>query len=149
MATYTYTPGGSSDVDKLRLLVPDRTNPNFTPKAVFSDEELNAEMSIWGDLFQAAASCCEQIAMDKAKQAIYLQIEAGSAGTGGGRQVVTIDKRRIPEFFLKRADMLREAAVEAFESISSFDYLITHFGEVEGEYEGNEGSTVDPWDRRY
>lgn len=148
MATYNYTPGGTSDVDKLRLLVPDRPNKDFTPPAVFSDEELDAEMSIWSDLFLAASSCCEQIAMDKAKQALYVQIEAGSAGTGGGRQVITIDKRQVPKYFLDRAKMLKEAAVEAYESIDSVDYLVTHFGEVEGEYVGNEGSTIDSWDRK-
>ena len=146
---YNYTPGGTSDVDKLRLLIPDRLNKDFSPPAVFSDEELNSEVSIWSDIFQAAASCCQQIAMDKAKQAIYVQIEAGSAGTGGGRQTVTIDKSKVPGFFLKRADTLLKASIEPFESIDSFDYLVTHFGEIESEYVGNGESTVDAWDRRY
>jgi hypothetical protein len=34
------------------------------------------------------------------------------------------------------------------ETVESFDYLVTRYGEVRGEYVGNEGKLVDPWDRR-
>jgi hypothetical protein len=139
MATYNYTPGGTSDVDKLRLLIPDRLTNDYSPPAVFSDEELQSEMDIWGDLFSAAASCCEQIAMDKAKQALLVSLEAGSGGSAGGRQLVSIDKRQVPGFFLKRADMLRQAAAgEPVEYIDSFDYYVTRFGEDLSEYIGGE-----------
>lgn len=138
MASYNYTPGGSADVDRLRLLIPDRLNENFLPPAVFSDEELTSEMEIWDDLFYAAASCCEQIAMDKAKQAITMTLEAGSGGSSGGRQLVTIDKREIPKFFLDRAKMLREAASNPVEYVDSFDYTVTRYGEDKSEYVGGD-----------
>lgn len=140
MASYNYTPGGTSDVDKLRLLIPDRLNPDLQPPGVFTDEELEAEMGIWDDLFLAAASCCEQLAMDKAKQAIILTLEAGSGGSSGGRQLVTIDKRQVPDFFLKRAALLREAAINPVEYVDSFDYFISRYGEDWSEYVGGDRS---------
>lgn len=147
MATYNYTPGGTSDVDRLRLLIPDRLNPDYLPPAVFSDEELDSSMAIWENLFLAAASCCEIIAMDKAKQAILVTLEAGSGGSSGGRQLVTIDKRRVPEFFLKRAAEFKAiVASEVIEYIDSFDYYVTHYGESLGDYVGNDFRR-EPWYR--
>lgn len=149
MATYNYTPGGTSDVDRLRLLIPDRLNPDILPPAVFSDEELDSSMAMYGDIFWAAAGCCEIIAMDKAKQAMVVTLEAGSGGSSGGRQLVTIDKRQIPEYFLKRAAALKEAAAaasEVSEYVDSFDYYVTHYGESIGEYVGND-IRREPWYR--
>jgi len=149
MANYTYTPGGNTNVDYLRLLIPDRLNNDVLPPAVFTDEELDAEIVLWGDLFSAAASCCEQIAMDKAKQAMIVTLEAGSGGSAGGRQLVSIDKRQVPKFFLDRAKALKEAAVnDVGENVDSFDYYVTHFGENRGQGVGNGELLVDPWDRR-
>jgi hypothetical protein len=149
MANYNYTPGGTSDVDKLRLLIPDRLNSDYLPPGIFSDEELDSEMDIWGSIFLAAASCCEQIAMDKAKQAILVSLEAGSGGSSGGRQLVTIDKRRVPEFFLKRAEELKKAEAELSdqpsEYVDSVDYFVTRYGETFVDYVGNV-SSIDDWD---
>jgi hypothetical protein len=143
---YTYTPGGTSNVDYLRLIIPDRLNDDLRPPAVFTDEELEASLTLWGDIFSAAASCCEQIAMDKAKQAMVVTLEAGSGGSAGGRQLVTIDKRQVPTFFLQRAKELKQAAQDAVaEHVDSFDYLVNHYGEIVASYVGNEMRLVDPW----
>ena len=123
--TYSYTPGSGQAKDKVRLLIPDRTDPAKNPPAMFSDEELNDLLVESGGVAtEAAATACEIIAMDSARQAISFSING-----------MNINKSSIPSFFLQRAKSLREQLdTTGDEFIDVMEYNVDQWGGDGTEY---------------
>jgi hypothetical protein len=70
----------TTDVGKIRLLIPDRT----TATAFFTDEELTAMLSLEGDVRRAAALALETMASDEAyvqKVIKVLDLQTNGAAT--------------------------------------------------------------------
>jgi len=89
--SFTYTPGSARNIDKIRLLIGDTDGDTY----IFEDSELNMALSLVdSDLNQAAAVCCRSIATSRAKQAIAVKIMGD----------ISIDKTKIPGFFMELAD---------------------------------------------
>ncbi len=127
---YEYNIPAQNNVDRVRLMIPDRPIAREHDPAVFSNEELQEFLTIEGENIKlAAADACEVIAMDRAKQAISVSINSG----------MSISKTSIPQYFLKRAQMLRETELkEPWEHIDSFNYAIDELGEDHTLYVGDE-----------
>jgi hypothetical protein len=124
--SYSYDLTRKNDVDKLRLMIPDRIYDGYDPPAMFEDEELEMLREQYGDLFRTAAGACEIIAMDMAKQAIAVSLPVG----------MSINKGQVPSYFLQRAKTLYQNSVDsAYEVIDSFDYYINKFGYDLSEYD--------------
>lgn len=123
---YSYTPGSGSSTDQLRLMIPDRVDTLHNPPAMFCDEELKDLLGIYnGDVLETAASACEIVAMDRAKQAINFSING-----------MSVNKTSIPGFFLQRAKQLRERndQLSSGEEIDAMIYDVDNFGEDKTEY---------------
>ena len=91
----TFTYDLSTDIGKVRLLVPDRV----TAEAIFSDEELTAMLTLEGDVRSAAACALETIASD---QVLVLKVMTLlDVSTSGDR---------VSAELLKRAAILRAQA---------------------------------------
>ena len=92
--TFTYLPA-STDIGKVRLLVPDRVMVS----AIFTDEELTEFLSLEGDVRSAAACALEVIAAD---QVLILKVMSLlDVSTSGDRVAAAL---------LSRAKLLREQA---------------------------------------
>jgi hypothetical protein len=104
-ASYTL----STDVGRVRLLVPDRD----LSSPVFQDEEVTALLAIEGGVQRAAALALETIASDTAATLRYTQ-------TLG----LTVDGTKASAELLKRAAQLRAQAAAADEVAAGADGLI-------------------------
>jgi hypothetical protein len=89
----TFTYDLATDVGRVRLMVPDRTDD---PDPIFQDEEIQAFLAVEGDVKLAAALALETIASNE----VYT-LKAIKAGT------VALDGPGTAEGILKRAALLR------------------------------------------
>lgn len=102
----------STDVGKVRLMIPDRDLDN----AVFTDEEIDAFLSLEGDVRRAAAMALETIASDKAATLGITEFLG-----------LKVDGTRASDAILKRAATLRTQAAET-ESREGGLFDIAEFG---------------------
>ena len=130
--TFTYNVGATAK-DNVRLLIPDRPikKDNQFPSARFSDQELEAILAmplVANDIAEAAATCCEIIAMDETKRMINVSINSG----------MSISRGNTPATWLARAKQIREMAAKVpWEYIESMDYAIDGLGIDHSTYVGD------------
>jgi len=134
MPTYTYDHAGSSIVDLVRGLIPDRVDVAKTPPAKFSNEEISRIAGInTNDPFLTAACLCEVLATESTPGGISFSVSSG----------VSVSKGSIPSNYLARARQLRETARSIpCEIITSVAYKISHYGEDLSRYIGDSEDTV-------
>lgn len=121
--SFSYTAGADTDIDNMRLLIPDITSPG-----IFADEELTRIVALESELKLAVALACEIIATDKAKTAISRSL-AGEFSE---------NKINVPKYWLQRAAMFRkQVGAEPVEEVDSVSYEINEFGEDDSVYVGD------------
>ena len=111
--TFSYNIQSPSNGDKVRLLIGD-TNGSDDTTYIFHDEEITTFLSLGSTVAGAAAMACRAIAVDTAKQAVAF---------GALNDSISIDKSKIPQYFMKLADKLEKGL---------FDYPIEGVTSVQG-----------------
>ena len=115
--TFTYVL--STDIGKIRLLIPDRV----TASAIFTDEELQEFLTLEDDVKSAAACALETIAAD---QVLVLKVMTLlDVSTSGDR---------VANALLARAKLLREQADVETDAFDWAEMVVTDFNAAERMY---------------
>ena len=123
--SFTYTPSTKSNRDVLRLMISDTDQDDH----IFEDEELDIILTQEPDLNMAASFCCRSIAINQARQAVAIKIMGD----------VSIDRTKIPKFFIDLSDKFEKREINAPISYTdSYLYGIDHLGFDISEYKDDD-----------
>jgi len=123
--SFTYTVPAASDRDRLRRLIGDTTSG--AGNYIFEDGELDDILTEEGsDLNLAAASALRTLAVDRAKRAIYYQIN----------MAISVSRTKQADFLIKLAEMFEQKSLGVpFEFTSVLDYSTNLQGQDRSNYE--------------
>lgn len=130
--SFSYDSTLSSTRDYLRFLLDDKVEAT----AQFQNEEIDGVIARYGssaDIYFLAY----ELAMNQYTQATRQAIDY-AVGVTGVNEVVSIDRRKIPEFWLKLAEHFKtQIAATPHEVIDTFDFVIDSYGRDVSEYVGD------------
>lgn len=124
---FTYTAGGTSDRDKLRLLIYDLDSSN----AKFQDGELDRILDMQTNLFQAAALALRSWANKLLERSFSYSLGAEVRGA------LAVDRRNQVKDALALADNYEKLALAIpSEAFDRFDFNVDIFGRDASHYQG-------------
>ena len=116
----SFTYDVSTDRGKTRLLIADTASTSY----VFEDDEIDAFITLGGEVLLAAAMALRSLAADKAKFAIYYVLNG-----------FTMDRREVTKRLLEIADKLESSAEGVpFEYESVLEGFIDSMGQDRSNY---------------
>jgi len=124
---FTYTSGGTSDRDKLRLLIFDVDSSN----AKFQDAELDRFLEMDGNLFMAASIALRSWANKLLERAFSYSLGAEVRGA------LAVDRRNQVKDALALAESYEKRALDTpSEAFDRFDFNVDVFGRDASHYQG-------------
>lgn len=128
--SFTYDAALSTARDRVRFYTTDTVQAS----AVFSDEEINGLLGLYGDELLAASWALRNRAVYFAARAISFSVGAGNNDS------IRVDRRSLPKFYMELADNLELRSMGTpGEFIDSVDFYIDDFGRDRSEYIGDSG----------
>lgn len=125
---FTYTVGGTSDRDKLRILIYDLDSAN----AKFQDGELDRILDMEGNLFRAAALALRSWANKLLERSFSYSLGAEVRGA------LTVDRRTQVKDALALAKSYEDRALSTpDEAFDRLDFNIDEFGQDISTYQGD------------
>jgi len=138
--SYSASSIGTSLRDYLRFLL----NDTVESGAEFQDEEIDGVITRYGsgtDVNYLASQLCYNQYVKATRQAFLYQL-----GVTGVNEVLSVDRKKIPEYWLKLAEHFRELIVSApAEAIDTFDFVVDGYGRDRSEYVGDTRDFDEDW----